>query len=287
MTEKDTTQKTLESHNDVFADIVNALLFKGEQIVKEEELSDAQAFSQYKAEGDKIHAQERDVAKYWESDAIRLSFIGFENQTIQESDMPLRVISYDGAAYRSQLLSKKEKTHYPVVTMVLYFGTKYRWKKPRSLKECLGISDKLSPFVSDYKINVFELAWLTDEEINYFKSDFKLVVEYLRAKRTGTAGNWDRQKILHISEILDLLKVISNDNMFMEMESYISQTQQKEGGIKMDSFLQKAWDKGETSAIEKITALFSKLFASGRDEDVKKATNDREYLKKLLEEYQK
>ena len=34
---KDSTQKRLEDFNDVFADIVNVLLFDGKQIIKEDE----------------------------------------------------------------------------------------------------------------------------------------------------------------------------------------------------------------------------------------------------------
>ena len=33
MGEKDIVEKTLEAYNDVFADIVNVLLFKGERII--------------------------------------------------------------------------------------------------------------------------------------------------------------------------------------------------------------------------------------------------------------
>ena len=35
MAEKDITEKNLEALNDVFADIVNVLLFKGEQVINE------------------------------------------------------------------------------------------------------------------------------------------------------------------------------------------------------------------------------------------------------------
>ena len=38
MAEKDMIEKTLESYNDVFADIVNVLLFNGADKVKENEL---------------------------------------------------------------------------------------------------------------------------------------------------------------------------------------------------------------------------------------------------------
>lgn len=52
--------------------------------------------------------------------------------------------------------------------------------------------------------------------------------------------------------------------------------------IKSEGFV-----NGEKSATDKILALFSKLYAMGRNDDVQRATNDREYLKKLMDEYQK
>ena len=40
MGQKDITEKLLEDYNDVFADIVNVLLFRGNRIVKEESLKE-------------------------------------------------------------------------------------------------------------------------------------------------------------------------------------------------------------------------------------------------------
>ena len=37
MGEKDIVEKTLEAYNEVFADIVNVLLFRGEQIIQPED----------------------------------------------------------------------------------------------------------------------------------------------------------------------------------------------------------------------------------------------------------
>lgn len=63
MAEKDRIEKTLEAYNDVFADIMNGLLFQGQPVVSADALTDAFPFSVYKADGD-IHEQERDVSKY-------------------------------------------------------------------------------------------------------------------------------------------------------------------------------------------------------------------------------
>ena len=63
MAEKDLAEKILESYNDVFADIVNVLLFKGKRVIKPESLTDAGSLSNYNIDG-KLHEQERDVAKF-------------------------------------------------------------------------------------------------------------------------------------------------------------------------------------------------------------------------------
>ena len=59
MKEKDITQKVLEDNNDIFADIVNVLLFDGKSEVEENELVNTTFYSQYKAEDGKVHDQYR------------------------------------------------------------------------------------------------------------------------------------------------------------------------------------------------------------------------------------
>ena len=139
---KDITEKTLEAYNDVFADIVNVLLFKGDRLVNEKELEADSKETMFKADG-KILQQERDVSKFWKNGEIRISILGFENQIMQDYKMPLRIISYDGASYK-QLLDKKLKKNYPVATLVLYFGTERKWIAPKNLLACFTIFENLS-----------------------------------------------------------------------------------------------------------------------------------------------
>ena len=68
MGQKDITEKVLEDYNDVFADIINGLLFGGEQEIKPEDLENTTVHAQYKAEDDKVHELERDIAKYWKEE---------------------------------------------------------------------------------------------------------------------------------------------------------------------------------------------------------------------------
>jgi hypothetical protein len=107
LAEKDTSQRTLESLNDVFADIVNGLLFNGEEVVNENDLINDTTHSVYKVDG-KLHDQERDVSKFWKNCQFRIALFGIENQTAIDNTMPLRVMGYDGASYRQQLLDKKQ-----------------------------------------------------------------------------------------------------------------------------------------------------------------------------------
>ena len=138
MAENDVTEKILEAYNDVFADIVNVLLFHGDRVIAPDELEDQAPRAYYKADG-KIRELERDVAKRWKKGNIRVTCIGLENQTRADPDMPLRVIGYDGAEYRAQLAEHPAGSRYPVVTLVLYFGHKKHWDKSLSLKERLDI----------------------------------------------------------------------------------------------------------------------------------------------------
>ena len=109
MGEKDITEKILADYNDVFADIMNGLLFAGEQRILPEALENTSIHSQYKAEDEKVHELERDVAKYWKEKEVELAICGIENQSVVEKNMPFRVIGYDGTAYRSQLLEERKK----------------------------------------------------------------------------------------------------------------------------------------------------------------------------------
>ena len=245
MAEKDITEKNLEALNDVFADIVNVLLFKGEQVINEKDLEADTTKSMFKADG-KIHEQERDVSKFWKNGEIRISILGIENQTAQDSDMPLRVISYDGASYKQQLLDKKQKKRYPVATLVLYFGTEEKWSKAKHLYDCFEVPEKLKPFVNDYKINVFNIAFLSPKTISMFKSDFKIIAEYFRAKRLNQKYKGSKEKLKHANETLKMFSALTGDDSF---EKVYNEGNSKKGGITMCDVVERIRDEGITEGI--------------------------------------
>ena len=256
MGQKDITEKILEDYNDVFADIVNVLLFCGNRIVKEESLKETKVKSQYKAEAGKLHEQERDVAKYWQDGNALVAICGLENQTVEEKYMPLRVFSYDGASYRRQLLSENDENPIvPVVSLVLHFGMK-EWSSPHNLKGVIDIPKELEPYVNDYKANIFNIAFLDDETVQMFQSDFRIVADFFVQKRKNKDYVPDEHKIKHVDEMLKLLQVLTGDDRY---NVKFSETEKKED-IKMCDVMEKAVNKGkEEERINSIKVLVSSL----------------------------
>ncbi|MCR5118869.1 MAG: Rpn family recombination-promoting nuclease/putative transposase [Lachnospiraceae bacterium] len=236
MAEKDTLEKALIARNDVFADIVNNLLFQGEQYIKESELEQGRERSYYGTDKS-IREQERDVSKYWKQNNLRIAYIGIENQAEAEDDMPLRVISYDGAAYRDQIgydtddnrKRIRAKSRFPVVSLVLYFGYKKHWDKAKTLHEALGdrIDERLKPYINDYEIKLFEIAYLTEKQLAGFKSDFRFVADYFVQKRKTGTYIGSMEKVRHIREVLQLLSYLANDRRFNEVAEMV----EKEGEL--------------------------------------------------------
>ena len=256
MRQKDMVEKLLEDHADVFADIVNVLLFNGERVISETSLKETKLSSQYKAETGKQHEQERDVAKYWTDGNVRIALCGLENQTSEEKYMPLRVIGYDGASYRQQLLKENnENKIVPVVTLVLYYGTS-RWSSPHNLKGVLDINDKIKPFVNDYKANIFDIAFLDEETVQKFTSDFRIVADFFIQKRMNKNYEPSKQKITHVDEIMKFLGTMTGDSRY-EVEF---SNEEKERGVSMCNVI----DKVEKQGIEKgkLEAYFD-MFLDG------------------------
>ena len=213
---KDITEKMLEKYNDVFADILNVLLFAGGDVVDESALTDALPMSMLKIDG-RVRTQERDIAKYWRKNKINVALFGLENQTVPNKLMPLRVFGYDGAEYVKQ--SRKEnsdRAKYPVITLVLYLGYEKRWNYPKRLFDVLDIDKDIRPYVNDFKINLFEIAYLEREKIDLFKSDFRILADYLYQMRKNRYYIADKTNIGHVEELLTLMSAMTGDNRFEE-----------------------------------------------------------------------
>ena len=226
---------------------------KARAVIDKKDLEEANPYSNYTS-GGKVREQERDVVKYWRKSELRLATIGFENQTDCDKDMPLRIMNYDGAAYRKQFSPHNDNPRYPVVSIVLYYGYKHHWNGPRMLRECLEVPEELDRYVGDYPMNVFDIAYLEDEQLNKFESDFKVVADYFVQMRK--TGNYipPTDEIIHVQEVLSLMSALTNDNRFVESYDEVK----KEKKVNMCVVLDKIEEKGIEKGIEvgKITARF-------------------------------
>ena len=258
MAEKDTVTKSLESYNDVFADIVNVYLFGGEQEVDPGDMSAGDVFSQYKADG-KLRFQERDCAKIWknQNDEAVIALFCIENQVAVDKFLAVRVIGYDGAAYRDQLNKKSIKNGenitneklviHPVLTLVLYFG-EGEWTAPTTLYECMNVPEKLKPYVNDYRITVIDVKNTTDEQLHQFKSDFKYIVDVFKngIKDPQSYQPIDNKSFKHGQAVADFFTVFLRMIVFWK---YITKANRK--GTSVCVNLQTNWLKKVSKKVSK------------------------------------
>ncbi len=303
---KDITEKILADFNDVFADIINGVLFDGKQVVSEHALENVKDRSQYKF-NNIIHEQERDLAKRWIPYKICFALYGLEHETGAEPYMPMRIIGYDGAAYRGQLTKReRDRPNFPVITIVLYFGTKH-WDQPRTLYECMNIQENLKPFVSDYKINVVEVAFL-DDKLDNFHSDFRIIAEYFVNKRRNMEYIPSAQEIQHVDEFLKLLQALTGDDRYFDVLNLLQKEAKKEG-VNMCEILDKVENRGiaigekrgeirgekrgeirgekrgREEMADEINQLNAILLKQNRMDDLIRTLTDRNYQRQLMTEF--
>jgi len=204
----DTVTKEFISDNEVFADVVNFLIFDGEQVVTPDSLVEMDSTSvavPYGTDHSGTPVQkERDVIKNvtckMYSDMV-FAIVGIENQTNINYAMPVRNMLYDALTYTGQIKKanksyRKEKvklsseeflSHFkkddkliPVITLVINFSPD-KWDAPVSLYDMIDFkSDILKKFVQDYRINVIEPASLTKEQLKKFTTGFREVMECIK-----------------------------------------------------------------------------------------------------------
>ena len=242
MGEKDLAQKNLEFFPDVFADCVNALLYKGEQVLQEEKLLPAPTETAYPDEENVLHNQFQDISKYEvEGSTIQVQYT-LENQTDVDRKMVLREFGYKGAIYRRQYQGKEL---YPVLSILLYWG-KPQWQSPRSLRELMEgrhsdlLSDRKLKGMDKVQIRVYEMAHLPKKVRQRFHSDMRIIVDYLAEEENYLPTE---QKIMHVEAFLRMMKILTGDNRYEEMLLQMTE-EEREESIGMCKLLDKYWNDG-------------------------------------------
>ena len=289
--EKDILEKKLLMFNDVFADFVNGIMFDGKDVVKEDELVDLSGWSHYKGDDSKHRFQDRDVVKLWKKENVVISLIGVENQDIPDKNMVFRVLSYDGASYRTQLVeeqSRKRKKNasiewelqdiFPVITFVIYYGEE-EWRHETTLHKRLNLGSELKHYVSDYSINLIDLKKLSEDDINKFKKDFKLIADYMVK---GSKHKADRIDLNHPEEVSELILRLTGEELPFEVEC-------EEGGKNMEKFFEPMFERAEARGKAEgencLARLISLLMSEGKNDKIKDVVENEEIRHGLYKEY--
>ena len=205
MGRNDTCEKAFMADNTIFADVVNGVIFHGEQKVRPEDLEEQDSTEAYaKMVDDTLLEKQkyRDVLKnviIREDDHCRYMLVGIENQTAVNYAMVARVMLYDAINYMDQAdaLSRqglsasthdkintfisgfrKGETLTPVITIVVYFGVN-DWDAPRSLHELLpdDLPQEVIDLVPDYQITVLSPREVKDPSA--FKTSMRAIIKAL------------------------------------------------------------------------------------------------------------
>ena len=249
MGQKDLREKLLEDYEDVFSDIFNVLVFR-DNVTRQQYLRTSATESVYKSETKEYRGQYRDVLKeYTDNCFLEIGSFGIENQSMLDDYISVRVMGYDYAKYRSQI----DRNNYPllpVITIVLNFSNK-PWKETKSLHSIMKISDEFKSYVSDYKVMVFDIAFLEDEVIEQFTSDFKVVAKFFKNRRLGKQDLFENDEVNHIEEVIDFLAVFTDDKRYKKIKSKIRKIKRKGRSVKMCEVAQALEEKGIKKGIRK------------------------------------
>lgn len=237
----------------------------------------------YKMEGD-LHEQERDLSKYWKNAVLRIAMLGLENQSKYDGRMPLRIVGYDGTGYRAQYDSTGAA--YPVITLVLNFGDK-QWTSNKKLSDLVvypeGTEEYLQPYFNDWNIHVVDVAFLEDDEITRFKSDFRAVADYLKKKRLDPGYCGNDQELKHVDEVMKLLAAITGDSVYVESLKF-----RREGEAKtMDMHLRNMMSRNKNSTLAE--AVMNLMDTMGWDVEttmanMKVSEEEKPTIRKIVEE---
>jgi len=205
-----------------FADLFNAVVFDGEQVIKPEELEELNSESGIVIENaadvddtedkkeNRVRYQTehryRDLVMRWKGEA-ELAVLALENQGKIHYAMPVRGMLYDALAYTDQMrllwnqLSEEEKRSVneneffsrfrkneklcPVITIIFYYGEE-KWDGAVQLYELFGVEDeKLVHILQRYVPNYrMNLIEVNSmEDVRKYKSDLQILFDMLRYRK--------------------------------------------------------------------------------------------------------
>ncbi len=239
----DVVSKTFWRTNEHFADLFNAVLFGGRQVVNPDclEEMDTDVSGVIMSDDYKMSMNRyRDVVKKF-FNGIELVVMGLEVQEHIHYGMPLRTMIYDALGYLKEFTAiknwnkdndnkpvnadeflsgiKKEDRFHPIITIVFYYG-ETRWDGPLSLKDMMAdMPAEFADMFVDYHINLVQILdsdkllfhnddvrILFDVVSSIYKRDFEHIFKEYKGNKISNELNWMIGKLTGRSNIPDIVE---------------------------------------------------------------------------------
>ena len=323
MGRKDIITKEYMEDTEVFADVFNHMIYKGEKVIDPKnlkELDTANVIIPYGANGAEVPYQKyRDVFKILcameDENAVYL-LLGVENQSNVHYAMPVKNMVYDSLEYAAQV-QKAEASHkkarkekepkekkpdsaeflsgfyredrlLPIITVVVYFGAD-SWDAPRSLHEMLIVQDEsILSLVPDYRINLIAPGEMSEEELEHFTSNFREVMQFIKYSK-------DTEKLSQLVEENTAFETMDRKavRVMEEMTGMKIEKEVEEEKVNVCKAIQGIEERGRAAGrsegiqigAEHEQRLTKSLLKDNRIDDLKRALDDPAFRQKLLEEY--
>ena len=208
MGKPDAVTKEYVSRSDIFADVFNYYLYGGRQVIdpshlKERDITEiALPFGNNSGGTVQKYRDVLKILQVMEDENAVYVLLGTELQMNIHYAMPVKNMLYDAVNYAEQIsaavrdhrkkkgkditsdeylsgFSRRDKL-LPVITLTVYFGSK-KWDGPKRLHEMFGrVDQSLLNFIPDYKINLITPAGLSEEDLEKFHTEFRMVMKFIK-----------------------------------------------------------------------------------------------------------
>ena len=283
--QKDVSLKTFWRDNEHFADLFNATVFNGKQVLKPDKLTemdtDVSATIHSKSYNESI-TRNRDVVKKM-SDGVEFNILGLEIQDKTHYAMPLRTMTYDALGYIKEYndikkhhklnkdsfssheeflsgINKSDRFH-PIITLVLYYGESL-CDGPTCLSDMMiSMPDNIKAYFSDYKLNLVQI--LDSDKYTFYNEDVRDVFNIIRNIYNDDFDSIYREYESRNVDI-DVMELICNITSVPKLMDLCTDTEQ--GGTvnmceAMKRFQAECESKGMKEGIdsEKVNSIISML----------------------------
>lgn len=238
---KDVILKNFWRDNEHFADLFNAVIFNGEQLLTSDNLTemdtDVSTTIKSKIYNESI-TRNRDVVKKM-CDGIKFNILGLEIQDKTHYAMPLRTMTYDALGYIKEynLFKKRHKLNndlsyssesflsginkddlfHPIITLVLYYG-ETPWDGPLCLSDMMiHMSERIKPYFSNYRLNLIQI--LDSDRFPFYNEDVKNLFDIIRLiYQKDMKSIYNKYEFTNVDyDVIELISIITDNPRLLKL----------------------------------------------------------------------